>query len=480
MRPWALFGMLALLTGCGSPPSRSGVPVAPVQLRAVYGNGPGTVGGDVLDAIVAAARSGSIAFTPPVAGQEGEPFAIAELRKGAADVSVVRAGVLEEAGATSLAALQAPLGDWTEVQMRRVTRAPIATELLGGLRRIGLVGLALVPGGVRHPVGYGMRTLASLADFAGATVNDPSGATSRDVVRHLGATPDSSVLEPRTLAVRAGRLKGIITSLLQPQAVDDGGRITANLILEAKFDVVVVRASVYDALTAAQRHELARAVAAGAARAVAARPDEARALERWCGLPGYGAVLADQAAIAEIATAVAPVLRRIAADPLGARALDVIRKAHAGTAPPPAHACTPTSPHPVPVPRLRRVGDQHRIDGTWRIVWDADRMRAVPGTPETYIAENQGTWTWHLAGGRATARQPRPDQPDCLIEYVLAVNRFWLTFEAPGSTCEYVIAGTYVLDGDRLVLHVTADSAGPQWLALDDVLFRDGFRRVRS
>jgi TRAP-type C4-dicarboxylate transport system substrate-binding protein len=466
------------LAACAAPVGKSGSGTEPVRIRAFYGNGPGTVGGDVLDAVVRAARAGPVTFAPPAPGQEGETEALAALAGGSADLSVIRAGRLEEAGATSLAALQAPLTGWTEEQMRRVATAPLTKELLAGLDRIGLVGLAIVPGGLRHPVGYGATELRDLGAFAGVVIDELGGRTARDSVAALGARPVTIVGEPRASAVRDGELAGIVVSLLQPQAVDDGGTVTANLTLGAKFDVVVIRRSVFKSLRREQRHALADAVRAGVAAATAARPDEQPALERWCTLPGYGAVIAPTTTIAAVRARLQPVIDRIGSDPLGARGLAMISAAGAGTSPASVHACPRSSPAPATsLPRPAPAGDQHRIDGTWRIVYDAARLRAG-GADEVWVATNQGTWTYRFAGGRGTARQPRRDQPDCRLEYVLRGARFWMTWEAANSTCEGVVAGTFTIEGDRLLLHVTADSYGPSVLPWDEAIFGEGFRRV--
>src|SRR5262249_37530395 len=60
--------------------------------------------------------------------------------------------------------------------------------MLAGLERRDLVGLALVPGLLRHPVGV-RRPLVSLADFQGARVRDQPSEASDALLRALGATP---------------------------------------------------------------------------------------------------------------------------------------------------------------------------------------------------------------------------------------------------------------------------------------------------
>ena len=60
--------------------------------------------------------------------------------------------------------------------------------MLAGLKRDDVVGLALVPELLRHPVGL-ERPLLSPADFAGARIVDFPSRASDSLLRALGATP---------------------------------------------------------------------------------------------------------------------------------------------------------------------------------------------------------------------------------------------------------------------------------------------------
>ena len=72
---------------------------------------------------------------------------------------------------TSFQALQAPFLITNYALLDRVVTSPLAARMLAGLGSRNLIGLALVPGLLRHPVGVG-RPLVSVADYRGARVRD--------------------------------------------------------------------------------------------------------------------------------------------------------------------------------------------------------------------------------------------------------------------------------------------------------------------
>ena len=75
-------------------------------------------------------------------------------------------------------ALVAPLlVDDLELQ-ERLLEGPLATRMLDGLDRAGVVGLALTPGPLRRPIGV-TRSLAGPKDYRGATIGIKFGDVAR-------------------------------------------------------------------------------------------------------------------------------------------------------------------------------------------------------------------------------------------------------------------------------------------------------------
>ena len=115
------------------------------------------------------------------------------VQNGELDLALIPARAWDELGVTSLQALQAPFLVSNEDLVEQVVQSELAGELLAGLDQAGVVGLALLPEGLRHPVGF-EHPLLRLEDFSGATIRSlpsnavPSalGSARREAGRHLG------------------------------------------------------------------------------------------------------------------------------------------------------------------------------------------------------------------------------------------------------------------------------------------------------
>src|SRR4051812_33028775 len=100
------------------------------------------------------------------------------VRDGKFDLGWIGARAWDARGVKSFQALQAPFLVTNYALLDRVLTSPLANEMLAGLKRQHVVGIALLPGLLRHPVGL-RGPLVSLADFRRARVRiQPSPATS--------------------------------------------------------------------------------------------------------------------------------------------------------------------------------------------------------------------------------------------------------------------------------------------------------------
>src|SRR3954454_10748288 len=106
-----LFTALTCAACGGAPPSRSGQATDPVQLTSET-RGAGSVGGDVLTQLVSDTASAAVRVDAPpehaYSDADNEGDILEAVQGGTFDVTVLRAGRLADAGATSLAPLQIP------------------------------------------------------------------------------------------------------------------------------------------------------------------------------------------------------------------------------------------------------------------------------------------------------------------------------------------------------------------------------------
>ena len=103
-------------------------------------------------------------------------------------LAVVPARAWDVLGVTSLQAIQAPFLVNSDALLDKVTSDPVAEKMLAGLDDVGVVGLALWPEALRHPVGFG-HPLRSPSDFAGKGIRAIRSALTWEILRALGARP---------------------------------------------------------------------------------------------------------------------------------------------------------------------------------------------------------------------------------------------------------------------------------------------------
>jgi len=476
--------LVLVASACGAPPSRSGLRAEPVSLSTVDPMGAGGVGGDVLDQLVKGSAGGAVhvqapSIQPP--GDRAEEDALDALRAGRADLAVLRADTLATAGATSLGVLQLPLLIESTAQADRIASDPIATDLMADLGELGLVGLALVPGGLRHPFGYGAPLLRP-EDYAGTVINTRPGAGVDRLLGALGATTDHSVDAAREEAARSGRLRGIEVSLQLPQAVTLPAVVTSNVTLYTKFDVVVLRKELWERLSEGQRDELRDLARTAGRAAVAGRDGEAKALARFCESLGGSSVVADAPTMNELRAALQPVVDEAEQTPDVARLADRIRALGAGTSPPEGRTCgrgaTPDelaaeASLPAELAFTPR-GPQDALEGVWRVEADRQTMLDAGVSPQEAGA-NQGVWTITITGNRADADQPHGR--NCTWAFAFDGDRVALDQAVGGNdACGGLGVGTYEIDGDVVRFHWDWQRDYP--VALDNSMFAGGMHRI--
>lgn len=477
LAPVATLAVALLLTSCAAPLGRTGTPIDPVTLTSTWGNGPGGVGSDVLDALVQPSDS-AIAISAPGTevgrdSDDEEGGAVAELAAGAADISVIRADRLVAAGAASLAPLQAPLVVTNEEQAAKIAADPVlSAATMADLRDIGLMGLALAPGGLRHPFGY-VTPLLGPADYVGATINTRVGPGVNALIEALGASTDHSVGQERADAASSGTLRGIEVSLLQSQAVDRPAVLTANVTLYEKFDVVVIRSAAFDSLSAPQQAELVRVSQAAIETALDRRQTEAEAFASWCDSGSASAVLADGAALSAIKAALQPVLDHVMT--ASSSSIDRMRALHDGTSDFTPVDCVPSAPSGADgTYQVTPSGDQTVLDGVWRLeISEAELTAAGVNFHDAQV--NAGVWTLTIKNGIAVVDQPRGE--DCAWQFSFDGDSVSLNQSYKGNAhCGGQGRGTFRIDGTTANFDWTAQRDYD--LVLDTAMFQHGLVKV--
>jgi TRAP-type C4-dicarboxylate transport system substrate-binding protein len=177
-----------------------------------------------------------------------------DVRAGRVDLGKLGVRSLDTLGVGGLRALVAPLLiDGLDVE-RRVLQSPVPGRLLPALGRLGLVGIALLPGEIRHPFGV-TKALCAPEDYHGAEIGIRASGVADSTFRALGA-------RPRTYLPGAGALEGLDgveldTGTLEAGHYDaPGTTVTVNVGLWPRIQVLVMQRRRFLALSARQRRVL--------------------------------------------------------------------------------------------------------------------------------------------------------------------------------------------------------------------------------
>jgi TRAP-type C4-dicarboxylate transport system substrate-binding protein len=347
------------------------------------------------------------------------------VRDGRLDLGWIGARAWDDLGVTSFQALQAPFLIDNYALLDRVTTGPLADEMLSGLKRDDVLGLALVPELLRHPVGL-QRPFLSPSDFAGAHIADFPSRASDSLLRALGATPVHLGNNAIGAAIAARQVDGEESSFERAWV---GSVITANVTFFGKALTLFAGERAFGKLSAAQQDVLRAAARRTLLHAATHPVGDALAFEgvlarQYCHTPGHIA-LASDAEIAALVRAARPVYAALDRDPQTKAHISEIRRLKA-TLPPAPRIVVPTS-------------------------CLADRGTAVETGRLRSPSIVNGTYRWLLTAAGARAFGPPADDPGNtypIVNTVVLRDGIWTTprDHPPGG-------GTYRIVGDRIVFY---------------------------
>ncbi len=364
------------------------------------------------------------------AGQaKSEAGLINDVRAGKADLGWAASRAWDSVGVMSLRALHAPLLIDSHALQERVVQSPLVGEMLAGLEPIGLVGLGVLPGPMRKPLGIS-KPLVAPADYAGLTIGVQQSLVADETMRVLGARPiwfpamgkiDSfDGIEQQTASIDGNRYDTV------------GKHFTANVNLWPRPLVIFTGRKVFDSLSPDQRNALRQAVAnAIPAQIATLRRSEQEAAGNLC-RRALAFETASPNDLAALRTAVQPVYGTLARDPQTRKFLAAIAAIGKGFPAESAPHCRPTGQRDG-----QAAGGSSRLDGVYRVTTTAKDLRAA-GTPAgDIIPENYGTAIYVLDRARFAFTQENKDA--CIWGY-----------------------GTFVVKGDQVEWRFTDGVASPQ------------------
>lgn len=320
---------------------------------------------------------------------------------GKYELALVPARAWDVFGVTTLQAIQAPFLVNSDALLDKVTSDPVAEKMLSGLDDLGVVGLALWPGALRHPVGFG-HPLRSRSDFAGKGIRAIRSKLTWEILRALGARPLDLVGDEMGPAIDSGQLSGAESEigLVRQGNLARSGIVTANVTLFPRANTIVANRAAFERLTNDQRETLRKAAAATLRHVVASRPTDVEEARSACAV-GIQLVVASDADIRGLVRATRPVVARLERNDLTRKAIQriVALRQTVSHSPPTIAPCRRASPATVKARASRRAATLPP-DGVYRSLISPEEFIRVGLASEA--RNNSGLFTLTLHGGRVS------------------------------------------------------------------------------
>jgi TRAP-type C4-dicarboxylate transport system substrate-binding protein len=353
---------------------------------------------------------------------------IDDVRAGKAQLGITTSRAFDTVGIDSFQALQAPLLIDSYPLERKVLDSGIPARMLGGLRPYGLVGLGILPGPMRRPLGF-TRPLLAASDYQGAKIGIRPSQVTADIFRALGAIPDTQTRSSSGVSITAG-----LTGFEGPASIIDSGFaipgaiLTGNVVFEPRPNVIFINQRVFGSLTPGERGVLFRAAAKARSAAIYQGNDLASAAD-LCHR-GIKIVSASPADLAGLRAAVQPVYRTLDANPSTKAFIKQIAAMRQAAGDAPSTVTCSAAPASGEI-----SGAAAMLQGTWQATYTQSELAAAGADPNELapplgnfghvtLTLSQGRWWWRNIGGDPAA--------------------------LPNNTYAY---GTYAVTGDKINLY---------------------------
>jgi TRAP-type C4-dicarboxylate transport system substrate-binding protein len=321
---------------------------------------------------------------------------IGDVKAGKAELGWAGTRAFDSVGVAAFDALHAPLLVDSYGLERKVLESPLTGRMLEALDPLGLVGLGILPGPLRKPLG--VERLVRPEDFRGRELATAQSRVAESTLRTVGA-----ILYPIPSAGVIDGLDGVDQQLasIQGNRYDSVATyLTANVNLWPRLPVIFMNKEAYAALSETQRRALKEATSSALERTLAVqRRDEEESAAILC-RRGLDFVTASEADLAALRDAVAPVYRRLDGDELTRSAIEQIRAMRGDGARPEAPACERGEAS------TSVAGKATPIDGVYVMTTTREEAAAVGGArAEELASENYGRWRFVLDHGRLSYTQ---------------------------------------------------------------------------
>src|SRR3954454_2853947 len=322
-----------------------------------------------------------------------EAATIRDMQHGRADLAFAGTRAWDEFGARRMSALMAPLLVDSYPLENEIAKGQIGRQMLAELRPLDLVGIGILPGGMRHPFAASKR-LGGPADYRGLEIGTQQSRVADATMRALGADPVRVPADTLGFHGVDGYEQRVFV-LYGDQLAKPGSHITVNVNLWPRSLVIFAGARAYKRLTTTERDILRMAAANAVPKArPVAQGGDLEAAQSICRVGNVALDLASPAELHALRQALAPVYRELERDPATRETLQQIEALKSQLGEP--AASLPKCGGRASAPGAARTA----LDGVWR-------MDTASSTDE--LAENWGHWIFVFDHGTFADTQENRD-----------------------------------------------------------------------
>lgn len=429
--------MGVLAAGCGSDHdggTKAGGSGPPIVLRlatAELEGRPGALPIEEFARQVETRSGGSITIEPQYGGigngdgDDWDQQAARAVVSGEYDLGLIPARAWDTEGVTSLRALHAPFLVDSDAMVEEIVTGGIADDLLDGLGEAGIVGLALLPEGMRHVFGFDAPLVAP-DDYAGVPIRVPMSATAYALFEALGAEPDDFAGQT---AIGAGAGGAETSFLLAPELTPENVSTAGNVVPFPKVNTLVANAERFEALSDDQRDVLTAAAIAARDWARGSVVPDVELADEYCRAGRGSVIVATDAELAALVEAAAQVYEELERDPATGELLERLRE------------LKDSVPAPM-TPRACAVEPEPDVDATGSEAESSDGTSPDPVTAgET--SDIDGIYRYEVTAEMFEAKGVEPDTAPGVR--TVTIENGTIRDDGPADNC----VGTFTADGER-------------------------------
>jgi TRAP-type C4-dicarboxylate transport system substrate-binding protein len=321
-----------------------------------------------------------------------ETGVIGDVKAGKADLGWAGSRAFDSVGVVTFDALHAPLLIDSYALEQRVLQSALVGDMLDGLEPLGVVGLGILPGPMRKPLG--VSRLMRPADYRGKTIAMSRSRVAQQTLRALGASAKE---------IPAGGGIDAFDGVEQQLAGIDGNgydkvakNLTANVNLWPRPQVLFINEKAFAALSDTQRDALRAAARSALPATIAIQRNTERDSAATLCRRKLTFLKASNTDLAALRRAVRPVYDRLEHDTVTKSAIEQIQNMRSGAhSPPEAPTCSNASS------TTSGAGKATPIDGVYRMTTTLKESAKFSGdAPGDIDSENYGRWRFVLDRGR--------------------------------------------------------------------------------